>query len=240
LGQTQRRRTARLGQFMEWYSTMYPHGQRVLPDDPVTAYVDGLHATSIIPGSATTRRAPAAQRHDPTRECNVCMAPASRSSESEHAPHHRGVDAQWQARLDELAEARRQLDEELVLLHHELSTDAEPRDRQPAQSVPMQGNDDQRLARDVPVQGEPDNANGNRRECRPTASQPHDRVPTPPVRALEPNNDQRANEGANVNAGTDTPPRFSGERPRTWPPQPCCCAAARSQQPRRSDKYASN
>jgi hypothetical protein len=31
-------------------------------------------------------------------------------------------------------------------------------------------------------------------------------VPTPPARAPEPNNDQRANEGANVNA--DAPPLF--------------------------------
>jgi hypothetical protein len=31
-------------------------------------------------------------------------------------------------------------------------------------------------------------------------------VPTPPARAPEPNNDQRANEGANVNA--DAPPHF--------------------------------
>jgi hypothetical protein len=81
---------------------------------------------------------------------------------SEHAPRHRGADAQRQARLDELAEARRQLDEELVLLHQELGADAEPCDQQPAQSVPMQRNGNRRLARDVPVQGEPDNGNDNR------------------------------------------------------------------------------
>jgi hypothetical protein len=93
------------GEFMERYSTMYPQGQPGLPDDPVTAYVDSLRGTSIDPGSATTRRAPAARHHDPTRECNVCVAPASSNSESEHAARHRGVDAQWWARLDELAEA---------------------------------------------------------------------------------------------------------------------------------------
>jgi hypothetical protein len=120
---------------MERYSTMYPHGQPSLPDDPVTAYVDSLRAASIVPGSTTTRRVPTAQRHAPTRECNICVAPASSGSESEHAPRHRGADAQRRARLDELAEARRQLDDELVLLHRELGIGAEPRDRRPAQSV---------------------------------------------------------------------------------------------------------
>jgi hypothetical protein len=116
---------------------MYPRGQPSLPDDPMTAYVDSLRAASIVLGSATTRRALATQRHDPTRECNICVAPVSSSSESEHAPRHRGADAQRRARLDELAEARRQLDEDLVLLHQELGAEAEPRDRQPAQSVPV-------------------------------------------------------------------------------------------------------
>jgi hypothetical protein len=76
---------------------MYPRGQPDLPDDPVTAYVDSLRTTSIVPGSATTRRAPTAQCHDPTRECDVCVAPVSSSSESEHAPRHRGANAQRRA-----------------------------------------------------------------------------------------------------------------------------------------------
>jgi hypothetical protein len=76
----------------------------------------------------------------------------------------------------------------------------------PVQSVPVQGNDDRRLARDVPVQGEPGNANDNQRERRLVASQSHGRAPTPLVHAPEPNNDQRANEGANVDA--DAPPLF--------------------------------
>jgi hypothetical protein len=82
---------------MERYSTMYPRGQPNLSDNLVMAYVDSLHATSIVPGSATSRRVPAAQRHDPTRECNVCVAPTSNSSESELAPCHRGADAQRRA-----------------------------------------------------------------------------------------------------------------------------------------------
>jgi hypothetical protein len=119
------------GEFMERYSTMYPRGQPGLPDDSVTAYVYSLRATSIVPGSTTTWRAPTA-RHHAHKECNVCVAPASSSSESEHAPRHRGADAQRRARLDELAEARRQLDEELVLLHQELGTNTDTHDRQPA------------------------------------------------------------------------------------------------------------
>jgi hypothetical protein len=107
---------------MERYSTMYPRGQPGLPDDPVTAYVDSLRATSIVPGSITTRREPTARCHGPTRECNVCVAPASSSSKSEHAPRHRGADAQRRARLNELVEARRQLDEELALLRSALTS----------------------------------------------------------------------------------------------------------------------
>jgi hypothetical protein len=45
------------------------------------------------------------------------MATASSSSSSEPAPRHLGADDQWRARLDELAEARSQLDEEQALLH---------------------------------------------------------------------------------------------------------------------------
>jgi hypothetical protein len=56
----------------------------------------------------------------------MCVASASSSSESESAPCHRGADTQWRARLDELVEARRQLDEELAILHQELGMDASP------------------------------------------------------------------------------------------------------------------
>jgi hypothetical protein len=127
------------GEFMERYTAMYPRGQPGLPDDPVTAYVNDLHTTSDAPGSLTTQRALTARRHDPTRECNVCVATASSSSESEPAPRHHGTDAQRRARLDELAETRRQLDEEQALLHQELGMDAEPCELQLAQGVPVQG-----------------------------------------------------------------------------------------------------
>jgi hypothetical protein len=86
---------------------MYPRGQPGLPDDPVTAYVNGLRAADAAPGSMTTLRAQTAQWHDPTCECNVCVATTSSSSESELAPRHRGADDQRRARLDELTETKR-------------------------------------------------------------------------------------------------------------------------------------
>jgi hypothetical protein len=147
------------------------------------------------------------------RECNVCVDTMSSSSESEPAPRHRGADDQWRARLDELAEARTQLDEELALLYQELSMEAGPRKRQPAQGVSVQGqahdgNGDRRPAQDVPVQSELHEGNRDWRERQPAMDQPRSRVPTPPVLALEPDNNRRANGGANANPDADVPPLF--------------------------------
>jgi hypothetical protein len=75
----QRRRTAGLGEFMEQYTTMYPHGQLGLLDDPVMAYVNNLRAIGTAPGSATTRGTRTTRHRDPTRECNVCVASLSSS-----------------------------------------------------------------------------------------------------------------------------------------------------------------
>jgi hypothetical protein len=77
------------------------------------------------------------------------VASASSSSELEPAPRHCAADAQRRAWLDDLVKVRRQLDEELALLHQELGMDAEPHGRRPAQDIPVQeepreGNDDQR------------------------------------------------------------------------------------------------
>jgi hypothetical protein len=68
------------------------------------------------------------------------------------------------------------------------------------------GNDDRRPIQDVPVQGEPREENGNRRERRPAADQPRGRAPTLPAHVPEPCNNRRAHEGANANA--DAPPLF--------------------------------
>jgi hypothetical protein len=156
------------GEFMERYTAMYPRGQPGLPDDPVTAYVNDLCETGAAPGSMATRRARATRRHDPTRECNVCVASSSSSSEPEPASRHRAANTLRRAWLDELAEARRQLDEELALLHQELGMYAEARN--------------QRLAQDIPVQEEPREGNGDRRERCPAVNQPHGRAPMPPPR----------------------------------------------------------
>jgi hypothetical protein len=56
------------GEFLERYTAMYPRGQPGLPDHLVTAFVNSLRMT--------TRRAQIARRHDPTWECNVCVATA--------------------------------------------------------------------------------------------------------------------------------------------------------------------
>jgi hypothetical protein len=108
------------GEFMERYTAMYPHGQSGLPNDPVTAYINNLRTTGTASGAATTRRTPSTWQNDPTWECNICETLASSSSDPEPAPHHRVADAQRQARLDELAEDKHQLDEELAILHQEL------------------------------------------------------------------------------------------------------------------------
>jgi hypothetical protein len=117
------------------------------------------------------------------------VASASSSFEPEPASRHRAADAQRRAHLDELTEARRQLDEDMALLHQELGMDAEPRDRQPAQ--------------DIPVQEGPREGNGDRHERRPAADQPHGRTPTPPARGPARENNQRANKGVNVDANAN-------------------------------------
>jgi hypothetical protein len=45
------------GEFMEWYTAMYPRGQPGLPDDLVTTYVNSLRMTDTAPGSTMTQRA---------------------------------------------------------------------------------------------------------------------------------------------------------------------------------------
>jgi hypothetical protein len=120
---------------MEQHTAMYPRGLPGLPDDLVTAYVNGRHSPWVYVDSGGWT----VWRHDPTRECNICVATASSSSSSEPAPCHRGADDQRRTRLNELAEARLQLDKEQTLLHQELGVEAEPRERQPAQGALVQG-----------------------------------------------------------------------------------------------------
>jgi hypothetical protein len=221
---------------MERYTVMYPRGQPSIPDDPVTAYVNNLRTTGAAPGSTMTRRACTARHHDPTRECNVYVDTASSSSESEPAPCHHSADDQWRARLHELVKARRQLDEELDLLHRELSVEPEPRERQPTEGVLVQGqardgNGDRHPVRDVFVQCEPREENGNQRERRPVADQPRGRAPTLPPARRRPTT---IDAPMKVRMPMPTHHFSSGGRPRTWPMRPCCCVATRSPQPPRS------
>jgi hypothetical protein len=108
-------------------------------------------------------------------ECNVCVASASRSSDPEPTPRHRATKDQRQAQLDELAKAKRQLNEELDILHQELGLDPEPCDRQPAQ--------------DVSVQEQPREGNGKRQEHRPAAEQARACAPMPLARGRTRDND---------------------------------------------------
>jgi hypothetical protein len=181
---------------MERYTAMYLCGQPGLSDNPVTAYVNNLSVTGTAPGTATTRRTPTTWPHDPTRECNVCVASASRSSDPESAPRHCATNSQRRARLDKLAEAKHQLDEEMAILHWELGQDLEPRDRQPTQMVP--------------VQEQPCEGSGAWQERHPAAEQPRACAATPPAQGCTRDADRRANEGINVdtNADDDAPPLF--------------------------------
>jgi hypothetical protein len=58
------------------------------------------------------------------------------------------------------------------------------------------------------VQGEPHEGNSDRCEHRSAVDQPLGHAPTLPARVPEPDNNRRANGGANANPDTDTPPLF--------------------------------
>jgi hypothetical protein len=90
------------------------------------------------------------------------------------------TNTQRRARLDELAEARRQLDEELANLHRELGEDPEPCNRQPALLPAPQL---------VPVQEQRREGNGEWQERRPTVEQPRARALMPSTRGRMRDND---------------------------------------------------
>jgi hypothetical protein len=108
-------------------------------------------------------RAPSTRTRDPTRECFICVASAS-SNSTDRSQHH-ATDAQRRVRLDELAEARRQLNEELSNLHRELREDPKPHNRQPT-PLPV-------------VQEQCREGNGERQGYRPAAKQPRAHALTP-------------------------------------------------------------
>lgn len=87
----------------------------------MTAYVDTLKASYTTPGSTSVRRGPLTSLSDFTRECFVCdIRSASSLMDGEEAPRHCATDAQRRARLDEIAKAKRQPDDELAKLHQAL------------------------------------------------------------------------------------------------------------------------
>jgi hypothetical protein len=58
------------------------------------------------------------------------------------------------------------------------------------------------------VQGEPREGNGDLHERRQAVDHSRGPTPTPLAHVSEPNNNQRANRGANANPDADTPPLF--------------------------------
>jgi hypothetical protein len=117
----------------------------------------------------------------------------------------------------------------MLMEFHCQQMDPEPRDRQSAQ--------------DVLVLEQPCGGNNEQQERLPATEQPRACALTPPARGPTCDNNQRANEDANVeanaNADVDVPPLFRG-RCRTSPWQPCCCAAIRRRRPLWSDGCASS
>jgi hypothetical protein len=82
-------------EFVARYRAMYPSDQRGLPDDPMTAYVDALRGSYIVPGGAHTRQALLASPSDHSRECFLCdVRSTSSSTDGDEAPRQRATDAQ--------------------------------------------------------------------------------------------------------------------------------------------------
>jgi hypothetical protein len=180
---------------MERYTAMYPCGQPGLPDEPVTTYVNSLRMTGVVPGSTMTRRAQIARHHDPTRECNVYVATASSSSESEPTPRHHGADDQWRARLDELAEERPFYTKSSAWTPSHASDNLHMSCLCRAKSVRRTAIDARRrtfLCRASPMRGMATGANAIRLQTsRAAAHLCHPRVP-------ESDNNRHANGGANA------------------------------------------
>jgi hypothetical protein len=73
------------GEFMERYTTMYPHGQPGLSDDPVTAYVNNCARPAPPPALRRHRASAASLSHrrpttGMTRRARASPAPARRSA----------------------------------------------------------------------------------------------------------------------------------------------------------------
>jgi hypothetical protein len=215
---------------------MYPCGQPGLPDDQVTTYINGLRTAGAAPGSTTTGRARTARRHDPTRECNVCVATASSSSESEPAPCHRGADDQ---RRRDSTNLRRQGAISTRSWHFYTGSSA---------WKPSHASDNQHRAcwcKAKPTRGMAIDARYRTFLCRvslarrTTTGANADQLQI--SRVVAHLRRPRAHQSpttidAPMEAQMPTPMHHhsSGGRPRTWLLQPCCYAAARSPQLLRS------
>jgi hypothetical protein len=164
-----------------------------------------------------TQRAQTTRQRIPTRECNVCVASASISSELEPAPRimpptpncEHGSTSLWR---------QAPLDEELALLHKELGMDPEPRDRQPTQGNPTRGTASGAIT--AWLSSSHGLAHQHRRLGDERATRALTSMPMPTL--------------------TLTPRRSLGGRCRISPQHPCCCATVQRRRPPRSDGCASN
>jgi hypothetical protein len=150
------------------------------------------------------------------------MASSSSSSEPE-APHHRGANDQQRARLDELAEARHQFDEDLALLRQELGLAIDNLRRK-------------FLCRGSPVRGLATGATAARLRTNRMAVHLHGRrVGRSPTTTNVP-----TQAPTSMRTLTLTLRHSFGGRLKTSPLQPCCYMAAQSLQPPRNKEYANS
>jgi hypothetical protein len=232
------------GEFMERYTAMYAHGQLGLPDDPVTAYVNGLRTPGAAPGSTTTRRARFVRRHDPrgsaTSAWPLCRAAPNRSRlRATAAPTPSGVRGLTNSRRRDASSTRsRPCCTKSSTWMSSLAID-NLRRAYPCRAIPERGMtiDAQHktfLCRGNPTRGMVIGASAVRLQTRRMTAHPRRRhagwSPTTTDAPMV----------AQTPTQMPTHHHFFGRHPRTLPLRPCYCMAARSQRPSRSDECASS
>jgi hypothetical protein len=184
----------------------------------VTAYVNGLRTAGATPGSTTTRGHEPRDATTPRGHATSAWPP---HRVAPHRSHLRATAALMTSGACDSTSLRRQ---------GASSTRSSPSYTKSLAWTPshVSGNRHRTfLCRVSPARRMTTGVSAGRRQTSHVVV--HPRTPT---RASEPDNNRHANEGVNAHA---THHHSSGGRPRTWPRQPCCCAAVRSPQPPRSD-----
>jgi hypothetical protein len=158
------------------------------------------------------------QHHDPTWDCNICVASASSSSEPELAPHHRAADAQQRG-----ASATRSWPFFTKSWEWMPSpTTGDLHNTSPCRRSPVRG-----MAIGVSAVRLPSSRTTARQHHRHTGQ--HATTTDAPTKAR-----------TSAPTPTLTPRRTSGGCRIPYLLQPCCYVAAQRQRPPRSDEYARN